>query len=86
MLYGLIDGVSRLLMRLGRPLAANNTRFALDLPFRSIARLTGGSVSDDMVEGLLIAVNGRFWRGATHFVAAWRAHRRTARTRGRNED
>lgn len=86
LLYGLIDGVSRLLMRLGRPLAANNTRFALDLPFRSIARLTGGSVSDDMVEGLLIAVNGRFWRGATHFVGAWRAHRRTARTRGRNED
>lgn len=86
LLYGLIDGVSRLLMRLGRPLAANNTRFALDLPFRSIARLTGGSVSDDMVEGLLIAVNGRFWRGATHYVRAWRTHRRTARTRGRNED
>ncbi len=86
LLYGLIDGVSRLLMRLGRPLAANNTRFALDLPFRSIARLTGGSVSDDMVEGLLIAVNGRFWRGATHYVGAWRTHRRTARTRGRNED
>ncbi|MFK3676775.1 glycoside hydrolase family 3 C-terminal domain-containing protein [Microbacterium sp. NPDC090218] len=86
LLYGLIDGVSRLLMRLGRPLAANNTRFALDLPFRSIARLTGGSVSDDMVEGLLIAVNGRFWRGAAHYLGAWRMHRRTARTRGRNED
>ncbi|UNK71847.1 glycoside hydrolase family 3 C-terminal domain-containing protein [Microbacterium sp. H1-D42] len=85
-LYGLIDGTSRLLMRLGRPLAANNTRFALDLPFRSIARLSGGSVTDDMIDGLLIAVNGRFWRGAKHFIGAWRTHRRTARTRTKKED
>ncbi|MFF2272089.1 glycoside hydrolase family 3 C-terminal domain-containing protein [Agromyces sp. NPDC058136] len=81
-LYWLIDGTSRLLMRLGRPHAANNTRFALELPFRSIARLSGGSVDDDMVDGLLIAVNGRFWRGMTRSFAAWRASRRTARTRG----
>ncbi|SIO29149.1 glycoside hydrolase family 3 C-terminal domain-containing protein [Agromyces cerinus] len=80
-MYGVIDGASRLVMRLGRPLAANNIRFALDLPFRSIARLSGGSVSDEMVDALLIAVNGRFWRGATRFVAAWRTQRRTARTR-----
>lgn len=80
-LYGVIDGTSRLLMRLGRPLAANNTRFALDLPFRSIARLSGGSVNDDMLDGLLVMVNGHFWRGARHFVRAWIARRRTARTR-----
>lgn len=78
-LYGLIDGTSRLLMRLGRPLAANNTRFALDLPFRSVARLSGGSVNDAMVDGLLIMVNGHFWRGARHFVRAWTAHKRAVR-------
>ncbi|WP_200941661.1 glycoside hydrolase family 3 C-terminal domain-containing protein [Agromyces sp. Root1464] len=82
LMHGVIDGASRLVMRLGRPLTANNIRFALDLPFRSISRLSGGSVSDEMVDALLIAVNGRFWRGAARFVAAWRTHRRTARTRG----
>ncbi len=79
LLYTLIDRTSVVLMALGRPHAANNTRFVLDLPFRSVARMSGGAVDDDMLDGLLLMVNGRFWRGLRHLITARRAHRRRAR-------
>lgn len=75
-LYTLINASYGLLMLLGRPLAANNTRFVLDLPFRSIARMSAGAVTDDMLDGILLMVNGRFFRGAGHVISARRAHRR----------
>ncbi|WP_353808768.1 glycoside hydrolase family 3 C-terminal domain-containing protein [Agromyces sp. SYSU T00194] len=70
-LHGLILTTSRTLMRLGRPHAANNVRFALDLPFRSLPRLSNGSFDDAMLGGLLQMVNGRFWRGTRDLVTAW---------------
>ncbi|WP_137843119.1 glycoside hydrolase family 3 C-terminal domain-containing protein [Microbacterium sp. 2FI] len=70
LLYFLIDTSSDVLMRLRRPLAANNTRFVLDLPFRSIPRLSGGKFDDDMLVGLLLMVNRRFFRGARHLIGA----------------
>lgn len=75
LLHTLIIGASRMFLLLGRPHAANNVRFVLDLPFRSIARMSGGRVSAAMVDGLLVMVNGRFWRGARRTVSAWWAHR-----------
>lgn len=81
MLHGLIVMTSRLLMSLGRPLAANNVRFALDLPFRSVPRLSGGAFTDDMLDGFLLMVNRRFFRGAGHLIAApWRKRTRTSPT------
>ena len=78
-LHGLIVMSGRALMALGRPHAANNTRFALELPFRSISRMSAGRVDDPMLDGLLTMVNGRFWRGLRQLWTAWRAHRRTTR-------
>ncbi|MFF2369211.1 glycoside hydrolase family 3 C-terminal domain-containing protein [Agromyces sp. NPDC058110] len=75
LLHGLIEGTSRALMALGRPHASNNVRFALDLPFRSVERMSGGAVDAAMVDGLLLMVNGRFWRGARRTASAWWAHR-----------
>ncbi|MNJ66928.1 hypothetical protein D3C77_630520 [compost metagenome] len=37
-------------------------------PFRGIARMTGGVVNMAMVDGLLIMVNGRFFKGLSHFL------------------
>ncbi|GAA1708422.1 glycoside hydrolase family 3 C-terminal domain-containing protein [Isoptericola hypogeus] len=79
LLHGLIELSGRVLLRLGKPLAANNTHFALDLPFRSIARMSGGTVDDDMLDGLLLMVNGQFLRGARRTATAWLAQRRRAR-------
>jgi beta-glucosidase len=69
-LYTLIDKSSDVLLFLGRPLAANNTRFALDLPFRSIPRLSGGAFNDEMLDGLLLMVNRRFFRGTRQLISA----------------
>ncbi|BDZ65294.1 glycosyl hydrolase [Agromyces mangrovi Wang et al. 2018] len=80
-LHALIEGTSRALMALGRPHASNNVRFAFDLPFRSVERMSGGTVDAAMIDGLLLMVNGRFWRGARRTLSAWWAHRsRPART------
>ncbi|WP_318243616.1 glycoside hydrolase family 3 C-terminal domain-containing protein [Oerskovia gallyi] len=81
LLVGLIDASGRLLMALGRPHAANNTRFVLDLPFRSVSRMSAGTVDEAMLDGLLLMVNGRLWRGARRLVPAWRAHAMAARAR-----
>lgn len=80
-LHRLITLVNRALMFVGRPHAANNVNFALDLPFRSVARMSGGRVDDAMLDGFLTMLNGRFWRGLRAAVAAWRAHARRDRSR-----
>lgn len=33
------------------------------MPFRGIAKMTGGAVSMEMVEGMVLAVNGHLFRG-----------------------
>ena len=40
-----------------------NTLFIYNMPFRGIAKMTGGAVSMDMVNGIVEAVNGHFFRG-----------------------
>ncbi|WP_062520996.1 beta-glucosidase family protein [Demequina silvatica] len=79
LLYWTVDTAGAVLMALGRPLAANNTRFVLDLPFRSVARMSGGRVDEAMLDGLLLMVNRRFWRGLARVGGAWRARRRSER-------
>ncbi|GLK25965.1 glycosyl hydrolase [Microbacterium thalassium] len=83
-LHTLIETTSRALMLLGRPHAANNVRFVLDLPFRSVERMSGGRVDADMLDGFLLMVNGRFLRGIRHAWSAWRTRRTEARVAGEN--
>ena len=40
-----------------------NILFLLNMPFRAIAKMSGGAFSRAMVEDLLLIVNGRFWPG-----------------------
>ncbi len=79
LLFWSIDTARRLLMLIGRPLSANSTSFALDLPFRSISRLSGGAVDDDMLDGVMLMVNRRFWPGLRHTLRAWRARRSSSK-------
>ncbi|WP_082717025.1 glycoside hydrolase family 3 C-terminal domain-containing protein [Microterricola viridarii] len=76
-LHGLITTTSALLMRVGRPHASNNVKFVLDMPFRSIPRLTGGKFDEAMLDGFLLMVNGRFWRGAANLTRAALRRNRT---------
>jgi beta-glucosidase len=45
-----------------------------NMPFRGIARMTGGSVSMAMVDGILLMVNGHFFKGLFKFLKEWRSH------------
>lgn len=38
------------------------------MPFRGIARMTGGIVNMPMLDGLLMIVNGQFFKGLRHFL------------------
>ena len=40
-----------------------NTMFQYNMPFRAIAKMTGGMVSMSMVESIVLMVNGHFFRG-----------------------
>ncbi len=40
-----------------------NILFIYNMPFRAIGKMTGGMVSDRMVEDIVYLVNGHFWRG-----------------------
>lgn len=48
-----------------------NILFIYNMPFRGIAKMTGGMVSRDMVEGILSIVNGHFFRGAGRVVSGF---------------
>lgn len=56
-----------------------NTLFQYNMPFRAIAKMTGGMVSAKMVDGLLLAVNGKTGKGLVTvifgFFENWKANK-----------
>lgn len=56
-----------------------NILFIYNMPFRAIAKMTGGMVSMDMAEGIVDMVNGHFFRGLGHTVRGFFRNRRLNR-------
>ena len=60
-----------------------NILFVLNMPFRAIAKMSNGAASPDMVDAILLAVNGRPLRGLTRaalgFLSNARANKATQR-------
>ncbi|MDR1189118.1 MAG: glycoside hydrolase family 3 C-terminal domain-containing protein [Bifidobacteriaceae bacterium] len=54
--------------------------FRANMPFRAIAKMTGGLADEKVVNGLLHLVNGHFWSGFARIAKAFRANRRANRT------
>ena len=48
-----------------------NILFIYNMPFRAIAKMTGGMVSMEMVEGIVTMVNGHLFRGLGHTIAGF---------------
>lgn len=48
-----------------------NILFIYNMPFRAIAKMTGGMVSMEMVDGIVTMVNGHLFRGLGHTVAGF---------------
>lgn len=53
-----------------------NLLFQYNIPFRAIAKMTGGMVSMDMVRGALLVVNGHFFKGMKAVIGGFFANRR----------
>ena len=53
-----------------------NILFIYNMPFRGIAKMTGGMVSMEMVQGMVAAVNGRLFRGMKQALKGYFANAR----------
>lgn len=62
-----------------------NLLFIYDLPFRGIAKMTGGMVTMEMAEGICIMANGHFFKGLGKIAAGFLQSRRY-RTKGEKKD
>lgn len=68
-----------------------NILFIYNMPFRAIAKMTGGMVSMEMVDGIVTMVNGHLLRGLGHTIAGFIRNQRQNRkyvkeiTKNRNE-
>ena len=59
-----------------------NILFIYNMPFRAIAKMTGGMVSMEMVNGIVTMVNGHFFRGlGTAVTGFFRNRRKTKKYR-----
>ncbi|MDE0573605.1 glycoside hydrolase family 3 C-terminal domain-containing protein [Demequina sp. B12] len=56
-----------------------NLYFLYNMPFRAMAKMTGGAVSSSMVDQMLRIVNGHFFRGAGGLIRAFFANQSTSR-------
>ena len=56
-----------------------NILFIYNMPFRAIAKMTGGMVSMEMVEGIVTMVNGHLLRGLGHTIAGFFRNQRQNR-------
>ncbi len=48
-----------------------NLLFIYNMPFRGIAKMTGGMVTMEMAEGILTAVNGHFFKGLGKLIGGF---------------
>ncbi len=56
-----------------------NLLFIYNMPFRGIAKMTGGAVSMDMAEGMVLAVNGHFFQGMRRIIGGYFANAKANR-------
>ncbi len=56
-----------------------NLLFIYSMPFRGIAKMTGGAVSMEMAEGMVLAVNGHFFRGLKKIIGGFFANAKANR-------
>lgn len=53
-----------------------NILFIYNMPFRALAKMTGGMVSMEMAQGILEAVNGRFFKGIGKVITGFFRNRK----------
>ena len=66
--YKIITLIKDSSMKKGKPNL--NILFIYNMPFRGLAKMTGGALSMEMVDALLVIINGKFVKGAGLFIKA----------------
>lgn len=57
------------LIKIGKRSTANIIMMSIyHMPFRGVARMTGGIMNMPMLDGILMIVNGRFFKGFNHVL------------------
>ena len=69
LVYRVLEGKRVKAEQIGKP--DLNILFIYNMPFRAIAKMTGGAVSKDMVDGMVTAVNGHFFKGAGKIIGGY---------------
>lgn len=67
--YRILTGMLKKAEKKGTP--DLNLLFIYNMPFRGIAKMTGGMVSMEMAEGILTMVNGHFFKGAGQVIGGY---------------
>ncbi len=68
-IFHIIVFVHWFLKKIGKRSAANTIIMSIyHMPFRGIARMTGGALNMKMLNGILMIVNGHFFKGFSHLV------------------
>jgi beta-glucosidase len=68
LVYKILTGIKNRSEAKGKP--DLNILFIYNMPFRGIAKMAGGAINLDMVDGILKIVNGHFFKGVGHLVGA----------------
>ena len=74
LIYKILTDKKRKNEELGKP--DLNLLFQYNIPFRAIAKMTGGMVSMEMVEGVVTLVNGHFFKGMGCILSGFFRNRR----------
>lgn len=67
LVYRILTGLKNRAEATGKPNL--NILFIYNMPFRGIGKMTGGMVSEKMVDDIVFLVNGHFWRGLGRIIA-----------------
>jgi beta-glucosidase len=60
-----------------------NILFIYNMPFRGVAKMMGGAVDISMTDALLEILNGHFFKGIGHLLAAWIRKKKAERQAGK---
>lgn len=74
MIYRILTNIKKRSEAKGKP--DLNILFIYNMPFRGIAKMTGGAVSMEMAEGMVTVVNGHFFKGMKKIIAGYFANAR----------
>lgn len=72
--YKVINGKKEKSERAGKP--DLNILYVYNMPFRGMSKMLGGHVNMEMVDCLMIMINGKFWAGLVRLLKAYRKNRK----------